>query len=139
MDWILNTKCNKHPQGTYMPLCGVSYKDRQNNMTKTMPFDAMEFICRFLLHVLPGRFMKIRYYGFLGSICRKKSVLLIRRLMSKAMKLERFINETLQEKVFRLTGKDIFLCPHCRNGQMLYQGILQPVTQAEPALLFTFN
>jgi hypothetical protein len=103
-----------------------SYKDRQNNTTKTMTLDAMEFIRRFLLHVLPDRFMKIRYYGFLANICKKKAILLIRRLIGKTMEVELFINETLREKVFRLTGKDIFLCPTCGKGQMLYQGMLQP-------------
>ena len=92
-----------------------------------MTLDAMEFIRRFLLHVLPKRFMKIRYYGFLANICKRKSILLIRRLIGKAMDVEHFINETLQEKVLRLTGRDIFLCPHCGNGQMLYKGMLQPV------------
>lgn len=101
-----------------------SYKDRQNNVTKTMRLNAMEFIRRFLLHVLPYRFMKIRYYGFLANICKQKSVLLIRRLIGKAMEVEIFIKETLQEKVHRLTGRDIFLCTHCEKGQMLFTGML---------------
>ncbi len=104
-----------------------SYKDRQNNVTKTMCLDAMEFIRRFLLHILPDRFMKIRYYGFLANICKQKSVLLIRRLIGKDMEVEIFNKETLQEKVFRLTGKDIFLCPNCHKGQMLFTGMLPSV------------
>ncbi len=104
-----------------------SYKDRQHNVTKTMCLDAMEFIRRFLLHVLPYRFMKIRYFGFLANICKQKSVLLIRRLIGKAMDVEIFIKETLQQKVIRLTGRDILLCPHCNKGQMLFTGMLPPV------------
>ena len=89
-----------------------------------MTLSGIEFIRRFLLHVLPDRFMKIRYYGFLANICKKKSVLLIRRLIGKAMSVRNFVKETIQEKVLRLTGKDILLCPHCKQGRMVYQGML---------------
>jgi Putative transposase/Transposase zinc-binding domain len=102
-----------------------TYKDRSNNNeTKRMTLEAGEFIRRFLLHVLPSRFMKIRYYGFLANIHKKKAVLLIHRLIGKYMEHKIFIKETLQEKVLRLTGKDIFLCPHCQKGQMIYRGNL---------------
>ena len=98
-----------------------TYRDRQNNnATKTMTLSAVEFIRRFLLHVLPSRFMKIRYYGFLANICKKKCVLLIRRLIGKYMEVRTFVRETTQEKVFRLTGRDILLCPHCKQGLMGY-------------------
>ena len=98
-----------------------TYKDRsKNNQTKTMCLDACEFIRRFLLHVLPGRFMKIRYYGFLANNCKKKSVLLIRRLIGKYMEVRAIVQETTREKVFRLTGRDILLCPHCKQGLMEY-------------------
>ena len=42
------------------------YKDRHRKTWKTMKLDAMEFIRRFLQHVLPRGFMKIRHYGFLN-------------------------------------------------------------------------
>lgn len=42
------------------------YKNRRKKSWKTMTLDAMEFIRRFLQHVLPKRFMKIRHYGFLN-------------------------------------------------------------------------
>ncbi len=107
-----------------------SYKDRSDaNQTKTMSLNAMEFIRRFLLHVLPYRFMKIRYYGFLANICKGKAVLLIRRLIGKAMEVLTYAEETVQEKVLRLTGRDIFLCPHCKKGQMiLLDGFAPPGT-----------
>jgi hypothetical protein len=102
----------------------LTYKDRQNKTIRKMTLSGMEFIRRFLLHVLPDRFMKIRYYGFLANICKRKSVLLIRRLIGKAMAVKNFVKETIQEKVLRLTGKDILLCPHCKQGRMVYQGML---------------
>ncbi len=102
-----------------------TYKDRRDkNKTKEMSLPAMEFIRRFLLHVLPFRFMKIRYYGFLANVCKKKAVLLIRRLIGKAMDTALFLEETIRQKVFRLTGRDILLCPTCEKGHMVFMGIL---------------
>jgi hypothetical protein len=106
-----------------------TYKDRNNNnATKTMSLDAMEFIRRFLLHVLPSRFMKIRYYGFLANACKKKAVLLIRRLVGKYMEVKQFVKETTREKVLLLTGHDIQLCPHCKLGKMVTVGEILPQT-----------
>jgi hypothetical protein len=97
-----------------------TYKDRAHgNTTKQMTLDAMEFIRRFLLHVLPNRFMKIRYYGFLANTNKRKAILLIRRLIGVVMKVRVFVKETIQEKMPRLTGKDILLCPHCKKGHMI--------------------
>jgi hypothetical protein len=103
-----------------------TYKDRQNNKQKVMTLSALEFIRRFLLHVLPGRFMKIRYYGFLANISKAKAILLIRRLIGKDMSIKLFIQETLHEKVLRLTGMDITLCPHCKIGRM---SIMEPLPE----------
>ena len=104
-----------------------TYKDRSdNNKTKTMELPAVEFIRRFLLHVLPKRFMKIRYYGFLANICKRKAVLLIRRLIGKYVEIMDYSGETVREKMLRLTGRDILLCPRCRKGTMQYLGILNP-------------
>ncbi len=101
-----------------------TYKARSDeNKTKTMTLNAMEFIRRFLLHVLPSRFMKIRYYGFLANTNKKKSIPLIRRLIGKDMDIQVFINETTQEKVLRLTGHDILQCPNCKKGRMVSLGI----------------
>ncbi len=103
-----------------------TYKDRQNNKQKEMTLSCLEFIRRFLLHVLPSRFMKIRYYGFLANMCKAKSILLIRRLIGKDMETKLFVQETLQEKVLRLTGKDITLCTHCKIGRMT---IMEPLPE----------
>ena len=104
-----------------------TYRDRQNkNELKALTVTAVEFIRRFLLHVLPFRFMKIRYYGFLANICKWKSILLIRRLIGKDMEIKLFIRETLQEKVLRITGKDITLCPHCKIGRM---SLMEPLPE----------
>ena len=97
-----------------------SYRDRaDNNSKKVISLDACEFIRRFLLHVLPDRFMKIRYFGFLANCNRKKSVLWISRLLGKELRFTKPIKESIAEMMLRLTGKDITLCPHCKTGKMI--------------------
>ena len=48
------------------------YKESGTNVTKILTIPAMEFMRRFLQHVLPSGFMKIRYYGFMSSACKIK-------------------------------------------------------------------
>jgi len=46
------------------------YKKQKSDKWRTVTLDVMEFIRRFLQHVLPSGFMKVRYYGFMGSGCK---------------------------------------------------------------------
>jgi len=97
-----------------------TYRDRQDdNKIKEMTLTANEFIRRFLLHVLPNRFMKIRYYGFLSPRNKKWSIPLIRKLIDPKAKIPEKIEETTQEMMLRLTGRDITLCPECGKGEMI--------------------
>ena len=58
------------------------WKDyRDGNQHKTMTLTAEEFIRRFLIHVLPQGFQRIRYYGFLGISCRKQKLARCRELL----------------------------------------------------------
>ena len=96
-----------------------TYRDRQdNNKIQPMSLDADEFIRRFLLHILPGGFMKIRYFGFLAHTNKKQAVTLIRKLIDPDMKLPEKIKETIFEMMLRLTGTDITCCPKCKKGKM---------------------
>jgi predicted Zn-ribbon and HTH transcriptional regulator len=96
-----------------------TYRDRQdNNGIKTMPLAAHEFIRRFLLHILPRGFMKIRYFGFLAHTNKKQAVSLIRKLIDPAMKVPEKTKETILEMMLRLTGTDITCCPRCKKGKM---------------------
>jgi hypothetical protein len=59
-----------------------AYKDRKNGNTKrAMTIEAKEFIRRFLLHVLPGGFTRIRYFGFLAHTNKRQAIPKIRRLI----------------------------------------------------------
>lgn len=95
------------------------YRDRaDNNTTKEMIVSAPEFIRRFLLHVLPENFMKIRYFGFLSHRNKKKAVKTIRQLIDPAAGMPQKVEETYLEMMKRLTGQDLLCCPHCKKGRM---------------------
>jgi hypothetical protein len=96
------------------------YKDRKDNdAIKTMTITAHEFIRRFLLHVLPNNFTKIRYFGFLSHRNKKRSIKIIRHLINPDVVLPGKIKETIVEMMFRLTGEDITCCPKCKKGKLV--------------------
>jgi len=106
-----------------------TYKDRKNNDELTnMTLGAGEFVRRFLLHVLPNGFMKIRYFGFLANTNKKKCVPLLRKLIDPSARLPDKISETVQEMMLRLTGEDITCCPQCQKGKMVKLGKLPKPT-----------
>src|SRR5262249_6792911 len=89
------------------------------NTTKTMRLDVHEFARRFLLHVLPRGFVRIRYYGFLANSCRAKKLELCRRLLSENTTEPESINEGQQDR-----GQGDLLiapksCPNCKQGKMV--------------------
>ena len=89
------------------------YKDYKDNSKKKLTkLSGVEFLRRFCLHILPSRFVKIRYYGILSS--RQKDQL--RPLQAK--KPEMKVKETLQERILRITGFDRYQCPFCKTGIM---------------------
>jgi len=97
-----------------------SYRDRQDNdQEKEMTLDANEFIRRFLLHVLPDGFMKIRYFGFLSHRNKKECIPLIRELIDPEFEEPVTKDETVQEMMLRLTGEDITHCPKCKKGKLI--------------------
>ncbi len=97
-----------------------TYRDRaDDNQLKEMTLSADEFIRRFLLHVLPEGFMKIRYFGFLSNKNKRQAILLIRKLIGSVMVLPEKHKETVAEMLFRLTGEDITCCPECKKGKMI--------------------
>lgn len=100
------------------------WKDYRNkNSIKLMRLDTTEFIRRFLMHVLPSGFYKIRYYGILAaknSSTKKEQCI---SLIGKSMMLP-FLEGLSGIDVFRImTGKDTAKCPKCHEGIMkIYYG-----------------
>lgn len=91
------------------------YKD--NNKMKEMIISIQEFIRRFLMHILPPHFMKIRYYGLLGNRNKKKKLLKCKILTRTKIYIKKQL-PTL-ELLKQTLGKDFNLCPHCKKGHML--------------------
>jgi hypothetical protein len=97
-----------------------TYRDRKDNDTvKPKTLEAEEFIRRFLRHVLPDGFMKIRHFGFLSNRNKKENVQRCRELLGdNCPPLER-VKKTAVELMLELTGTDITRCPCCKKGRMI--------------------
>ena len=116
------------------------YKDR--NKVKIMSLDAVEFIRRFLLHVLPKKFVKIRYYGIYGNRNRKETIQRCQTLLAiedgedgaggEGVPLGTQSNSNPTDKkwweiLYERKGIDITLCPFCQLGHMVYKEKLLPI------------
>ena len=97
-----------------------SYKDRKDNdRAKLMTLEADEFMRRFLLHILPKGFMKIRHFGFLANICKKRNLECIHDQLGIPFEDSELQKETVQEMMLKLTGEDISCCPRCGKGHLI--------------------
>jgi hypothetical protein len=74
-----------------------------------------EFMRRFLLHVLPHKFVKIRHYGFLSNRFRSSKVALCRKLIAKQRGLVLSVPPRLDKVrlLEKLIGKEKLCCPKC--------------------------
>ena len=103
----------------------VTFKWRDyadNNESKIMKLDASEFIRRYLTHILPNGFMRIRSYGFLANAYKDKSISIILELLQahKNNDLQSTSNkESIAELMLRVTGLDIDCCKHCGTGRLI--------------------
>jgi hypothetical protein len=102
------------------------YADHQRQ--KTMTLKADEFIRRFLLHVLPSRYVRIRHFGLLANRKRKNTIASCRQLLGegKTVTQQTTRKETWQEQLFRICGIDVTLCPVCQKGKMCRITLLLP-------------
>ena len=91
-----------------------------------MTLDASEFIRRFLLHILPDGFMKIRHYGILSNRNRKRKLLLCRKLLGVHPPQETADKVPWQDLLTRITGVDPRICPYCGKGKMVLKELLNP-------------
>jgi hypothetical protein len=95
------------------------WKDRaHHDRHRLMTLDAVSFLERFLLHVLPRGFVRVRHYGLLANGVRTKRLATCRDLLRVAAPPVCPKPETWQEMLLRLTGKDVTRCPRCRIGRL---------------------
>jgi hypothetical protein len=91
----------------------LRYKDNaDNDRHKTMHLNGKEFVRRYLLHVLPKGFTRIRHYGFLAGCCRTKRLAQIREALAQP--------EETSDEAGEHTNNDenVYLCPLCRIGHL---------------------
>ena len=94
------------------------YDNREDGKLKKMDLEGVEFIRRYLDHVLPKGFQRVRHYGLHHSSSRKK-IEIARLLLGgergkpaiKRLKLEQWLGEILEEE-------QPFRCPYCGKGVM---------------------
>jgi hypothetical protein len=97
------------------------YKDEQQQ--KLMTLSADEFLRRFLLHVLPEGFQRIRHYGLFSNRHRAENLARCRELLGVAAPVAPPPQDYC-ERYRQLTGQDLLQCPQCNKGQMRRIGVL---------------
>jgi hypothetical protein len=104
------------------------------NRQKTMTLKADEFIRRFLLHVLPSRYVRVRHFGLLANRKRKDNLAACRKMIDngKPVTKENARIETWQEQLLRICGIDVTLCPVCQKGRMCTIALLLPYRSHSP-------
>ena len=99
---------------------------RHSNRPRVMTLAAEECIRRFLLHVFPAGFMRIRHYGVLGNRCRTPKQATCRRLFAQPA-LPVLPRESAATVLRRLTGIDIACCPQGHQGRLVAIATLYPL------------
>jgi hypothetical protein len=113
-----------------------SWKDYRTGQFRKMNLDIDEFIRRFLLHVLPQGFFKVRYYGILASRLRRQNIELSRKLLIQEQddaKQETFEDgkqtwekqDTVWNELLQIISNYRQPnCPHCHKGRLYFAGIV---------------
>lgn len=97
------------------------YQDYRTGKNSVMSLDSDEFIRRFLLHVLPQGFMRIRHYGFLANCCRQDRLEQIHTVLDQP-------DETV-DKAGEMTSPapaEYMTCPKCRRGHWVSIDTIAP-------------
>jgi hypothetical protein len=111
------------------------YKDyAHGNRRKVMSLEADEFIRRFLLHVLPTGFMRIRHYGLVANCAKRAKLAHARTALGYQPRLPAQQPESVEAFWLRVAQFDIHQCWHCRIGRMVVIGPINPaLARAPPA------
>jgi hypothetical protein len=94
-----------------------SYLDRKSNRKRTLTLPGVQFLARFLLHVLPAGYCKIRHYGIFAT--RVKSTQLRKARASLGVMEKEKVKYTVRDVVLITTGVDIHLCSECKTGLLM--------------------
>jgi hypothetical protein len=92
-----------------------------------MTLAADEFLRRFLMHVLPNGFQRIRHYGLLGNRHRAENLARCRELLAMPAPVTQ-PRRDYRERCRQLNGHDLLLCPQCKTGTMVRIGRIPAAT-----------
>jgi len=101
----------------------LSMKDYRDSSTKTITVPGVEFIRRFLLHVLPKGFQKIRYCGFLNNRFKSRNLLAISRLTGRVLSKPRLSGLSVADIILALWAVNIRACPMCDRDSLVQLGV----------------
>lgn len=116
---ISNTRILK-VTSTQITFTAKDYKN--NSVIKEVTLSCKEFIRRFMMHVLPSGFQKIRYYGFLNNRNKKKNLKVIFTLQGHQKFQSLYQNLSMDELLKQLWNVDIHICPECGCCNMKHAG-----------------
>ena len=106
-----------------------TYRDRRdNNRLKDCTVSVEEFIRRFLGHVLPSFYTRIRHFGFLSNRNRKQNISCLKKLLGVSGETEEMPEQSMEELMLELTGKDLSKCPRCKVGTMTIHHLIPRFT-----------
>ena len=119
------------PDGEYNYIDGETvtfrYKDRSDhNKTKITRLDALTFTRRFLAHVLPERFVRIRHYGLLATRATKLHARAL-TLIGKPLPPPPPEDSTWADAFLRIFGRDPLLCPACHQARLIERPVFRPL------------
>lgn len=104
-----------------------SAKDYKTGETRDVTLENREFIRRFLMHVLPAGFQKIRYYGFLNNRGKRKNLRIIFRIQGR-QKFKSMLSGLPMDQILKqVWGYDIRICPVCGCLGMRHAGRTFPL------------
>lgn len=113
-----------------------SWKDYRSGLCKEMKLDIDEFIRRFLLHVLPKSFLKVRYYGIFTNKHRKLNIQTAREILKQdtGLRQEQDLEDGRQvwikhdnvwnEILEKIQDYKMPNCPQCKKGRLHFAGIV---------------
>jgi hypothetical protein len=111
------------------------WKDyRNHNRLGTMTLNAEEFIRRFLLHVLPEGFQRIRYYGFLCNRFREQKLARCRELLGMMTQPPSADEQSLdyRDHYEAVVGVSLKECPVCHHGHMVFVEVIPKPPTGRP-------
>lgn len=113
----------------------VSFKWKDyahQNKKKVLELDGEEFVRRFLLHVLPLKFVKIRHYGILSNRNRKGKLMRCKDFFGIDNKKDLKTKQSWEELILQIKGIDVGVCSFCKKGRMIKKENITPKAYSPP-------